>query len=120
MRLSGTEYEIMEIIWAKGGAITSQDICALSKERGWKAPTVLTFLKRLCEKGMLSSEKRGKLRYYTPLLTKEAYAQAETKVFLDELYHGKFSNLITAMAGRGGLTGEDREALKKLLEGDWE
>ncbi len=119
MRLSSTEYEIMEIIWSKGGCVTSQDICELSKERNWKAPTVLTFLKRLCEKGILTSEKRGKLRYYTPLISKDTYAQTETKAFIDELYGGSFSNLIAAMAGHADLTEDDREELKKLLDGDW-
>ena len=120
MKLSESEYSIMEIIWAKKAPVTSQDICALSDQRGWKAPTVLTFLKRLCEKGVLESEKIGKLRYYTPLISKEDYARSEATTLVNDLYDGKISNLVTSMAGQIALTQEDRQALKKLLEGDWE
>lgn len=120
MKLSESEYNIMEIIWAKKKPVTSQDICALSDQRSWKAPTVLTFLKRLCEKGVLESEKIGKLRYYTPLISKEDYARSEATTLVNDLYDGKISNLVTSMAGQIALTQEDRQALKKLLEGDWE
>ncbi len=120
MKLSESEYSIMEIIWAKKNPVTSQDICALSDRRGWKAPTVLTFLKRLCEKGVLESEKIGKLRYYAPLISKEDYARSEATTLVNDLYDGKISNLVTSMAGQISLTQEDRQALKKLLEGDWE
>jgi len=120
MKLSESEYSIMEIIWAKKNPVTSQDICELSDQRGWKAPTVLTFLKRLCEKGVLESEKIGKLRYYTPLISKEDYARSEATTLVNDLYDGKISNLVTSMAGQIALTQEDRQTLKKLLEGDWE
>ena len=57
MKLSESEYSIMEIIWAKKAPVTSLDICELSDQHGWKAPTVLTFLKRLCEKAFLKAKK---------------------------------------------------------------
>ena len=43
MRLSETEYEIMQLIWQKPGAVTSADLCELRKVHGWKALTMLTF-----------------------------------------------------------------------------
>ena len=119
MKLSDSEYSIMQIIWAKQKPVTSQDICELSNARGWKAPTVLSFLKRLCEKGFLSTQKTGKLRYYTPLISQEEYARSETSALVNELYAGKISNLIASIAGQTPLTKEDRAALQKLLEEPW-
>ena len=62
MKLSAAEYEIMECVWALGRTVSGMDIMrALGQEKGWKQPTVLTFLSRLVEKGLLETEKRGKL-----------------------------------------------------------
>ena len=54
MKLSAAEYEIMECVWALGRTVSGMDIMrALGQEKGWKQPTVLTFLSRLVEKGLL-------------------------------------------------------------------
>lgn len=120
MQLSETEYEIMRIIWEKGGSVTSADICELSESRGWKAPTVLTFLKRLCDKGMLTTEKQGKVRIYHPVVTRQEYARRETQALIDTLYDGKVSGLIANLAGQTRLTKQDAQQIESLLSGDWE
>ena len=62
----------MECVWALGRPVSGMDIMrALGQEKGWKQPTVLTFLSRLVEKGLLETEKRGKLRSYTAAMTRE-------------------------------------------------
>ena len=87
MKLSAAEYEIMECVWALGRPVSGMDIMrALGQEKGWKQPTVLTFLSRLVEKGLLETEKRGKLRSYTAAMTREAYKNSETRDFLAQLY----------------------------------
>ena len=54
MKLSAAEYEIMECVWTLGRPVSGMDIMrALGQEKGWKQPTVLTFLSRLVEKGLL-------------------------------------------------------------------
>lgn len=118
MHLSKSEYEIMQLIWAREGWVTSQDICQLSQSRGWKGPTVSTFLARLCDKGLLETQKQGKLRFYRPLMSAAEYARGETRALIDTLYGGQPSLLIAGLAG-GGLTEADREALKRLLEEPW-
>ena len=56
MKLSAAEYEIMECVWALGRPVSGMDIMrALGQEKGWKQPTVLTFLSRLVEKGLLET-----------------------------------------------------------------
>ena len=43
MRLSSAEYEIMQVIWGKEEPASGSDLEPLSRQRGWKAPTVATF-----------------------------------------------------------------------------
>ena len=95
MKLSAAEYEIMECVWALGRPVSGMDIMrALGQEKGWKQPTVLTFLSRLVEKGLLETEKRGKLRSYTAAMTREAYKNSETRDFLAQLYGGSIQNMV--------------------------
>lgn len=117
MRVSSAEYEIMEIIWKINRAVTSADVMnAIADKRNWKQPTVLTFLNRLCEKGLLKTEKHGKIRSYTPAISESEYKRQETQAFLNELYEGSVSNLITCMGSNDGLTAEDIADLRKWLE----
>ncbi|MFQ8831819.1 MAG: BlaI/MecI/CopY family transcriptional regulator [Ruthenibacterium lactatiformans] len=104
MKLSAAEYEIMECVWALGRPVSGMDIMrALGQEKGWKQPTVLTFLSRLVEKGLLETEKRGKLRSYTAAMTREAYKNSETRDFLAQLYGGSIQNMVACMADGGGI-----------------
>lgn len=119
MRLSEAEYEIMQIIWKKSGPITSADLCELSESRGWKAPTVLTFLKRLCQKGLLASEKQGKTRVYYPIVSRTQYAQSETQALIDTLYNGNANSLIACLAAQKGLDEKETAELNRLLDGEW-
>ena len=112
MKLSGAEYEIMECVWALGRPVSGMDIMrALGQEKGWKQPTVLTFLSRLLE-----TEKRGKLRSYTAAMTREAYKNSETRDFLAQLYGGSIQNMVACMADGGGISPEELEALRAWLK----
>ncbi len=59
-KLSETEMEVMQVIWASDNPITSGellDIFAQKKGKKWKGQTIATFLARLVEKGVLISIK---------------------------------------------------------------
>mgnify|MGYP003379471416 CR=1 FL=1 len=78
--------------------------------------TVLPFLSRLVEKGLLETEKRGKLRSYTAAMTREAYKNSETRDFLAQLYGGSIQNMVACMADGGGISPEELEALRVWLK----
>lgn len=120
-RISESEMEIMRLIWSlnaqSGGPITSAEVQAcLSRQKQWKATTILTFLSRLCEKGLLASEKRGKANFYTPLLSEEEYKGLETRAFLAEVHGGSLRSFIAALANDEGLDSNDLAELKDWFE----
>ena len=82
-KLPDAEFEIMRAIWQLPSPTTCRDIMdSLDEDRTWKSQTVLTMLKRLEEKGFVTSQKHGKEREYTPLLSEEDYLRVETGSFL--------------------------------------
>ena len=118
-RVSGSEMEIMQAVWALSPngetPVTSAQLQAQLSERQWKATTVLTFLSRLCDKGLLAASKRGKSNLYTPLLTEEEYRRLETRAFLDEVHGGSLRSFIAALAD-DDLSGEELDELKEWFE----
>lgn len=115
--ISKSELEVMRTIWAMGGSATSPALHeALLETRSWKLNTVLTFLSRLSDKGLIRVEKqgRGKPSRYIAVLTEGAYKEAETRAFLGQVHGGSVGSLLTALAGEDTL---DAAALAELR--DW-
>lgn len=114
-KLPNSEFEIMKIIWKKEIPITSNVIMqALNDEKTWKAPTVISFMKRLVNKGFLKTEKNGKERIYFPLVTKEEYLKFETEEFMQQYHKNSFASFLNAFCLEKNLK---EEQLNELL--DW-
>ena len=56
--------------------------------RNWKPQTVCTFISRMEKKGLLKSEKVGRVSYYEPLIPYEAYIQMELEELCDVFFDG--------------------------------
>lgn len=115
-RLPESELEIMQIIWKKSAPVSRVDIEQALQETHPLAPTtILTLLTRLCEKGFLSLKKEGRSNLYEPLITEKEYLAAESRSFLDRVFHGSVVSFATALCD-SGVTKEELEELRRLLE----
>ena len=116
-KMSEAELEVMRAVWRCGGAVTSPFLHeVLSETRAWKQNTVITFLSRLADKGLIRAEKagRGKPSRYVALVTEEAYKRLETMDFLQEVHGGDLGSLMTALCG------DERPSPQRLAElRDW-
>jgi len=103
-RISDSEKQIMEYIWAAGRPVTTSEIIRhLPEEKSWKQNTVVTFLARLMEKGVL------------PCVTEQEYRNFETKQFIKDVHKGSVLGFINALCDNGDLTKQDIESLMKRL-----
>nr|WP_303183570.1 BlaI/MecI/CopY family transcriptional regulator [Lachnoclostridium phocaeense] len=115
-RLPESELEIMQIIWKKSAPVSRVDIEQALQETHPLAPTtILTLLTRLCEKGFLSLKKEGRSNLYESLITEKEYLAAESRSFLDRVFHGSVASFATALCD-SGVTKEELEELRRLLE----
>jgi predicted transcriptional regulator len=113
-KISDSEMEIMEIIWGAGGTASSTLISEkLSGTKAWKHSTVLTFLIRLVEKGVLSITKNGKVNTYSALISKEDYIKLQTQSFLQTFHGGRIKSFITTLLDSDDISQEDIDELKK-------
>ncbi|HWT73873.1 MAG TPA: BlaI/MecI/CopY family transcriptional regulator [Mobilitalea sp.] len=115
-KLPDTEFEIMKVVWANEPPITTNMIMEeLGNMREWKAPTVISLMLRLVEKGFLRTEKNGKERTYFPLVAKEDYLEFETGNFMKLYHENSFLSLVNTLYDGKQLNNSDIEELMKWV-----
>ena len=114
-RLPDAELEVMQAVWSLEPPVTAAEV-QQKVPSDWKATSVLTFLSRLCDKGFLSCEKEGRQNLYTPLITREAYLQRESRSFVERLCGGSVKNLVASLSDAGALTENDLDELRAFLD----
>lgn len=117
VRLPDSELAVMLLIWeAKEPVGTGYLADILGRERGWSRSTVQVLLARLEEKKFLSCQKKGRLKFYAPLVSMEDYRQSETKTFLEQFYHNSYKGLVAALIQDEKLDEEDIQEIMGILQ----
>ena len=115
-RLPDSEFEVMEIIWGNPPPITTLQIMdKMEPGRNLKLQTLLTMLMRLIEKGFLTSERAGRERNYSPVISKQEYMQIETGSFMARHYINSMGSLIKTFFDGRELSPEDMRELQEWL-----
>ncbi|OPJ64225.1 BlaI/MecI/CopY family transcriptional regulator [Clostridium oryzae] len=116
-KLPDTEFEIMKAVWDNEKPITTNKLMeAIGNEKGWKVPTVISFLNRLVDKGFIKTEKNGKERTYYPLIEKDEYLKFETSNFL-KTYHGNsIFSFVSSLYDGKKLSDQDVQEILKIVE----
>lgn len=116
VNLSDSEWKLMERLWESSPRTITQLVHALSPETGWAKATIITMLARLETKGAVRWENGGRARQYYPVVSREEASAAETRSFLDKVYHGSVGLLVNAMASENALSREEIDALYEILQ----
>ena len=116
VNLSDAEWKIMNLLWGQAPRTMMQITNTLKAETGWTKHTVMSFLKRMEEKGALHYEEGEKAKLYYPDLEREEAVLQETEDFLDRVFQGKMGMMLNTMVQQRALSKEDMEALHKILE----
>ena len=116
-KLPDAELEVMKAIWAHETPVsTSQVKEYLEQSRPWSISALQTLLNRLIARGFLSSEKRGKNRYYEVLIPQKDYLAQENKSFLQTLNGNSVTRLVASLYDSRSISDEDLEELAAFIE----
>lgn len=114
--ITDAEQQIMEVIW-KNNAIPSTEIVKQVKSAtSWKDNTIYTLLCRLAKKKMIRIDKQVSPNICTPLITRREYQSMERKYFIQKVYNGSLSLMLTNIIEEENLTAQDIDRLKKILD----
>lgn len=116
--VSGSELELLKIIWSNGGSALYIHIMEeLSKTgRTWQKNTVITLLSRLIKKGLVKTKKIGRRNEYIAIVSEENYQAAQTQTLLNKLYEGNAKGLVSTLIQKDMLSARDLEELKTFWE----
>lgn len=116
-KLPDAEFEIMKVVWSNEPPITTNMIMEqLGNERKWKAPTVISLMLRLVQRGFLSTDKNGKERVYFPLVGKEDYLEFETGNFIKQYHGNSFLSFVNTLYDGKQLSESDIDKLSKWVK----
>ena len=117
LELSPAELEVLRVLWDEGPCTVRQVLDALTNRgRDWAYTTVLTFLTRMNQKGVVSSDKTGLAYVYCAALTRNRVRKERLRSLVDELYDGAAGSLVLHLVKSQRLSREDIEALQQLIE----
>ena len=117
-KLPDAEYEVMVTLWdCKESPVNTAYLMEnVGKQKGWKAPTLISFLSRLEERGFIHSEKKGKERYYYVDASKDAYIRNITLDFLKRYHNGSFVKMLDLVYGKNSLSSKQLDEMLKWLQ----
>ena len=113
--LTPTEWHLMECLWEHAPRTGREAADWLREHVSWTRSTTLTMLRRMSEKGAIRCEEQDGLLRYSPLIRREDAVLKETEDFLQRVYGGSVSLMMSAMTKKQKLSEEEIEELYAIL-----
>lgn len=113
--LAPAEWNIMECLWERAPQTGRELTEAMEQRIGWSRSTTLTLLRRMVAKGAVACDTEGTKNTFSPAVRREDAALAETETFLNRVYQGSLSMMVSAMTHRQAVSREELDELYELL-----
>ncbi len=114
--LTESEWNVCVCLWESAPMTARALVDALTRAVGWSRSTTLTLLRRMTEKGLLSQETDPDgVFIYSPLVAREDAEMRRTRHFLDRVWGGSVSMMVSAMTDNDRLSAEEIDALYAVL-----
>ena len=115
--LTNSEWYVLDCLWERAPQTVTQLVPILKEKVGWAKSTTITTLRRMEDKGLVRVEVRGRAKHYFPAVEREKAARQETRSFLDRVYQGSLSLMVSALTKKQALPREELDELYELLKG---
>lgn len=112
LKLCESEYRFMQIIWDNEPMTSRRLVELCAAELGWKKSTTYTTLKKLCEKGFAKNEDAT----VTAVIPREQVQAYESARVVDRSFSGSLPGFLTAFLGGRGISRQEAEELKRIID----
>ncbi len=116
IKLSEAEWKVMCLLWDESPQTMMQITNYFKESTGWTKHTVMTFLKRMEEKGAIHYEDGGRAKLYYPDVRKEDAVLQETEEFLEKVFDGRMGLMLNTMVEKKALSREEIDELYEILK----
>ena len=115
MKLSDTEWTVMNAVWQEHPASARDVLERVESRTGWAYSTVKTTLARLVEKGALAVRMRANTGRYEPLITRGQARRSALRNILDRAFDGTVGSLVQHLISEEKLSARERAKLAQVL-----
>lgn len=117
IELGDAELAVMRVLWEEG-PLTVRDVMNRLHDRGRRVAytTVLTFLTRLEQKGMVASDKRDQAYVYRSKVSKESVTTSRLRALVDQLYDGAAAPMLLHLMEHERFTPDELARLRRLID----
>lgn len=115
VRLSEAEWKVMSLLWQEAPQTMMQLTNHFKETTGWTKHTVMTFLRRMEEKGAIHHEEGERAKLYYPDVGRDEAVQQETEEFLEKVFNGRMGLMLNTMVERKALSKEEIAEMYEIL-----
>lgn len=117
VELGEAELAVMRVLWDEG-PLTVRDVMTRLHERGRNVAytTVLTFLTRLEQKGVVASNKRDTAYVYRAKTSRQSISASRIRTLVDQLYDGAAAPMLLQLIENERFSPEEIAQLRKLID----
>ena len=119
MQITDSEKHLMDVLWkgsTKAQPMTAKQIIEfVDPKLEWHDKTIKTLINRLLKKDAIGFKKKGREYLYYPILKEQDYVKDASDNFLQRVFKGNVSSLVTSFAKKENLSAKDIEELKVLI-----
>ena len=115
-RITDAEWKVMTAFWELGSCSLRDVVTHLSDDTEWKPRTVQSLVRRLTEKGALTTEAHGREFIYTPAIHQEQCQHRESRSFLGRVFDGQLVPFLAGFVERENLSASEIADLRDLLD----
>ena len=113
LSISDAEWRVMKVLWQSSPQLA--EIVEHLSDTGWSTTTIQTYLARLVRKKALATQRKGRGFLYSPIVSEAECQIAESKSFLNRVFGGSVSRMVTSFIQSGSLSDSEWEQLRKLV-----
>ena len=111
-----TEWDLLEILWARQRATAREVTEALATKRGWAVSTVKTLLDRMVQKELVAARQVGNVWEYTPAVRAVEARRSAWADLVGKAFGGAVAPALHFLAKDAKLSKKELAELRSLLD----
>lgn len=106
----------MNVLWEEAPQTITRLTRCFQESTGWTKHTIMTFLKRMEDKGAVYYETGERAKLYYPKIERREAALQETEEFLERVFGGRMGLMLNTMVEQRALSGKEIAELHEILK----
>lgn len=113
--LGDLQHAIMQVLWERGEATSTEVHAALHASRGLAPTTIATMLRKMEHKGVVSHRAEGRQFIYRPLVSEGEVKRSMVNELVARLFAGDPAALVSHLVSDHAIDTEELARLRQML-----